>query len=185
MDFAMIIKQSVSTESACQRYGVEINNRGFACCPFHLEKTPSMKVYPKEKGFHCFGCGASGDVIKFVQMYFNLSFQESIKKINLDFGLGLDIDGKPTRGMLQYVAKQQYLRKKEEKKKDEEKTAIDREYFEMIDRLDESKKIVKTMRPKNKDEPPSEVFLVSLALIDRLNCELDYIEEKRAKSWTK
>ena len=185
MDFARLIKQSVSTEAACHRYGVEINNRGFACCPFHHEKTPSMKVYPKDKGFHCFGCGASGDVVKFVQMYFNVPFQEAIKKINLDFGLGFDIDGKPTRGMVQNAAKQEYLRKKEEQGKADEKTALDDEYFNLIDMLDAAKENVKTMRPKDSTEQPSAAFLISLALIDRLNFEIDYIEEKRAQTWNK
>lgn len=185
MDFAKLIKQSVSTESACRRYGVDVDNRGFACCPFHNEKTPSMKVYPKEKGFHCFGCGASGDVIKFVQMFFNLSFPDAIKKINLDFGLGFDVDGKPTRGMVQNAAKQEFLRKQKEKQERTEIAAIDDEYFNLIDMLDAAKENVRTLRPKSIEEPPSAVFLISLALIDRLNCEIDYIEERRAKTWTK
>ena len=46
------------------RYGVEMNRKGYACCPFHNEKTGSFKVY-SDGTYHCFGCGAHGDVIDF------------------------------------------------------------------------------------------------------------------------
>ena len=45
-----------------------------ACCPFHKEKTPSFNVNGERQFYHCFGCGASGDVIKFVQTYENVDF---------------------------------------------------------------------------------------------------------------
>ena len=185
MDFASIIKRSVYTKSAFYRYGINIDGKGFSCCPFHHEKTPSLKVYEKEKGFHCFGCGESGDVISFVQKYFNLSFKEALQKINIDFGLGLDIDGKPTRGMMQNAAKQEFFRKREEQRKAQEKAVFDAEYFDLLDMLEAARENVRTMRPKNRTETPSQVFLLSLAMIDRIQNELDYIEEKRAKQWMK
>lgn len=51
-------------------------------CPFHDEKTPSFSV--KGEKFKCFGCGESGDVIDFVQKYFNLSFQDALKHLQLE-----------------------------------------------------------------------------------------------------
>ena len=85
-----IIKQSVTLSQACQMYGIDINRQGFSRCPFHSgDNTPSFKIYPGDRGFYCFGCGAAGDVIKFVQLLFNLSFIEAVKKLNSDFSLGL------------------------------------------------------------------------------------------------
>ncbi len=52
-----------------------------ANCPFHQEKTPSFYIYDKNQNYHCFGCGATGDVIKFVQDYEKISFAEAVKKI--------------------------------------------------------------------------------------------------------
>ena len=52
-----------------------------AICPFHSEDTPSFVVSPSKQIFHCFGCGAGGDAIKFVMEYEKLSFYEAVEKI--------------------------------------------------------------------------------------------------------
>lgn len=52
-----------------------------AVCPFHNEKTPSFNVNPSRQTFHCFGCQAGGDAIKFVMMYDNLPFPEAAKML--------------------------------------------------------------------------------------------------------
>lgn len=59
------IKQSVSMREVVERYGIHVNRAGFCCCPFHKEKTPSMKIYKDSS--HCFGCGRTDDVFSFVQ----------------------------------------------------------------------------------------------------------------------
>lgn len=50
-----------------------------ACCPFHTEKTPSFTVDEAKQFYHCFGCGAHGDVVSFVQEYFNVDFVDAAK----------------------------------------------------------------------------------------------------------
>ena len=61
----------------------------WACCPFHYEKTPSFAVNEMEQYYHCFGCGESGDVIKFVSKYENISFIESVKLLCDSCGMKL------------------------------------------------------------------------------------------------
>ena len=68
-------------------YGLEISHSGMACCPFHNDNTPSMKIY--ETNYFCFGCGATGDCTGFVAKLFNISQLEAAKKISYDFGLRL------------------------------------------------------------------------------------------------
>lgn len=58
-------------------------------CPFHNEKTPSFTVNEDKGFFHCFGCGAHGDVIGFVMRTENLSFPEAVEKLANEAGLQL------------------------------------------------------------------------------------------------
>jgi DNA primase len=68
-------------------YGIQFNNRGFANCPFHNEKTASLKTH--DNHYKCFGCGASGGVIDFVMETFGITFQQAIIRLDNDFHLGL------------------------------------------------------------------------------------------------
>ena len=65
--FADEIKNRLTAADVLPFYGIQINKQGFANCPFHHEKTPSFAVNEGEQFYHCFGCGVSGDVVKFVQ----------------------------------------------------------------------------------------------------------------------
>jgi len=53
----------------------------WACCPFHHEKTPSFVVHRAEQYYHCFGCGASGSVITFVQKYESIDFMDAVRSL--------------------------------------------------------------------------------------------------------
>ena len=90
------VKQSVSTREAAEFYGIKVSRTGMACCPFHDDKNPSMKV---DQRFHCFGCGADGDVIDFTAKLFDLSPKEAAEKLAQDFGLILSLIhiSEPTR----------------------------------------------------------------------------------------
>ncbi|MEA3368816.1 MAG: CHC2 zinc finger domain-containing protein [Candidatus Ratteibacteria bacterium] len=50
-----------------------------ALCPFHQEKHPSFFIYPDSNSFYCFGCAKGGDVIKFVELYFEYSFKKAVE----------------------------------------------------------------------------------------------------------
>ena len=75
------VKQSVSTREAAEFYGIKVSRTGMACCPFHDDKNPSMKV---DQRFHCFGCGEDGDVIDFTEKLFDLSPKEAAEKLAAD-----------------------------------------------------------------------------------------------------
>ena len=63
--------------------------RFFGCCPFHHEKTASFCVNQQEGFYHCFGCGASGDVIRFIQEIESISFFDAVKYLANKVGLPL------------------------------------------------------------------------------------------------
>ena len=86
------IKAAVTAREVFEHYGFEINRAGFCRSPFAAnDKTPSLKVYDGDRGWHDFSSGKGGDIIAFVQEYFGLSFPDAQKKINEDFRLGLPI----------------------------------------------------------------------------------------------
>lgn len=84
---AQRIKETLDLREVMEYYGIEFNRSGFAVCPFHKEKTASLSI--KNGYFKCFGCGASGDSISFVQRYFNISFPQALLRLDSDFHLGL------------------------------------------------------------------------------------------------
>ena len=76
------VKQTVTTRQAAENYGIDVNRAGKAQCPFHNDRTPSMKV---DKRFHCFGCGADGDVIDFTAKLYGLDAKSAAEKLAADF----------------------------------------------------------------------------------------------------
>ena len=94
MNIFQVVKEAVSAKDAASFYGIKIGRNRMACCPFHSDKHPSMKI---DKRFHCFGCGADGDVIDFVATYFGLSVKDAAVKICQDFSLPFDTDYRPPR----------------------------------------------------------------------------------------
>ncbi|MCW8644550.1 DNA primase [Streptococcus macedonicus] len=71
------------------------NNIGL--CPFHKEKTPSFNVIEDKQFFHCFGCGKSGDVYKFLEEYRQVSFLESVHLVAERAGIPLQDDVQQTQ----------------------------------------------------------------------------------------
>ena len=68
--------------------------RTYVCnCPFHSEKTPSFTVFPDTQSFYCFGCGAGGDVITFIQQIENLDFMDAVKLLAQNSGMTVPEQG--------------------------------------------------------------------------------------------
>ena len=98
------IKAAISVKQAAEHYGLKVNRNGMACCPFHNDRHPSLKL--NEDYFFCFGCGAKGDVLDLVARLFNLSSYEAAQKLASDFGL----DPKPPTAAAMAKPKRPYIR---------------------------------------------------------------------------
>ena len=98
------IKAAISVKQAAEHYGLKVNRNGMACCPFHNDRHPSLKL--NEDYFFCFGCGAKGDVIDLVARLFNMSSYEAAQKLASDFGL----DPKPPTVAAMVKPKRPYIR---------------------------------------------------------------------------
>lgn len=97
---AEAIKSATDMRDVAERYGVAVSPRSsMVCCPFHRDKTPSMKLFAN--GFKCFGCNAHGDQVDFVMALFGVDFLAAATMINADFALGIPLDAPPDDTMRQ------------------------------------------------------------------------------------
>lgn len=78
------VKNYVTARQAAEAYGIAVNRNGMARCPFHPDRTPSMKL---DRRFHYFGCGADGDAIDLTARLFDLDPLQAAKKLVSDFNL--------------------------------------------------------------------------------------------------
>ena len=167
------VKQSVSTRDAAAFYGIEVKRNGMACCPFHDDKNPSMKL--NEEYFYCFGCGATGDVIDFTAKLFDLSPKEAAEKLAQDFGLIYDSQAPPRR---------RYVRQKTEAQKFRE----DRQrcYRVLSDYYHLLKKWGIDHSPRTPEEEPHPRFVEAIQKKTYVEYLLDlflYESEEEQKAW--
>lgn len=94
-EFLITLKEKVNIVEVAGGY-LNLERRGnafWACCPFHHEKTPSFIINESDQYYHCFGCGESGDVIKFVRELENIDFMDAVKLLAEKAGLQLPQTG--------------------------------------------------------------------------------------------
>lgn len=93
------VKELATIEQTVEYFHVDTKWQGSklktACCPFHREKTASFYLYIKTNSFKCFGCGASGDPIKFVMLHEKANFIDSIRILANIFNVTLEGITKP------------------------------------------------------------------------------------------
>ena len=95
------IKARIDLADLVASYGIQVKHAGGsakACCPFHHEKTPSFNINSAKGFYHCFGCGESGDAIKFVQKQEGLTFVEAVKKLAEQCGVKVEETEDPNAG---------------------------------------------------------------------------------------
>ena len=158
------VKQSVTVREATQMYGIEVNRSGMACCPFHDDKNPSMKL--NEEYFYCFGCGATGDVIDFTARLYNLSPKEAAEKLAQDFGLAYDSQAPPRR---------RYVRQKTEAQKFKEDR--DHAFRVLADYYHLLRKWETDYSPKTPEENPHPRFMEAIQKKDYTGYLLDFFLE--------
>ena len=154
-----VVKQSVAVREAAEMYGIAVGRGGMACCPFHDDRHPSMKV---DARFHCFGCGADGDVIDFTARLYDLSPKGAAEKLAQDFGLSYDSKAPIRRS---------YVRQKTEaqvrKEKREHGWRVLTDYYHLL------RKWEADYSPKTADEDPHPRFLEAVQKKDYMGYLLD------------
>ena len=111
--FLQTLKEKTNIVEVASGY-VSLERRGgsyWACCPFHHEKTPSFAINEADQYYHCFGCGESGDVIKFVQSMENIDFMDAVKLLADKAGLTMPQTGFDNRQTVELKRKKDAILK--------------------------------------------------------------------------
>ena len=159
-----VVKQSVTAREAAELYGIAVGRGGMACCPFHDDRHPSLKL--NEDYFYCFGCGATGDVIDFTARLYDLSPKEAAEKLAQDFGLAYDSQAPPRR---------RYIRQKNEAQKFKEDW--DRTFRVLADYYHLLGKWETDYSPKTPEENPHPRFMEAIQKRDYTGYLLDFFLE--------
>ena len=141
-----VVKQSVAVREAAEMYGIVVGRGGMACCPFHDDRHPSLKL--NEDYFYCFGCGATGDVTDFTARLYDLSPKEAAEKLAQDFGLSYDSKAPLRRS---YVRQKSEAQARKEKREHGWRVLTD--YYHLL------RKWEADYSPKTPDEDPHPRFL--------------------------
>ena len=160
-----VVKDNVTAKDVAMQYGMKISRSGLACCPFHSDKTASMKI---DKRYYCFGCGETGDAIDLVAKYFGLAPKEAAMKIASDFGLNYDATNRaPPKRVEPQKTKEQIL--------DEEQKLCFRVLSDYYHLLREWK--IK-YAPKSMDEELHPCFVEALQNISKVEYQMDTLLER-------
>lgn len=172
MNLSYEIKSRVPMPDMARFYGLQPDRAGFICCPFHGEKTPSMKLYEEARGFYCFGCHASGDVIDFVMRLFGLDFRGAVSKINTDFNLCLPID-RPVTLRERRAADGHYRARVAEKRRRE---ALEADYDKKLSYWIHLDKNRRDYAPTSMTDEFNPLYVEAVKNIDRAAYALDQAE---------
>ena len=156
------IKQSVSMCEVVERYGLRPNRAGFISCPFHnADRTPSMKIYPKD--YHCHACGANGDIFSFVMGMEHCDFKTAYKALGGSYKQQTDHQ----RNLYHY----RLQKLKERQIRDAQR--LEQEKKEVIEEI-RMQKLFKKLSPVFSDD-----WCKAVNRLEYLFYKLEYLTEKR------
>lgn len=169
LNIFQLVKQSVTTRQAASFYGLSIGRNGMCRCPFHNDRTPSLKV---DDRFHCFGCQADGDVIDFTARLFDISPLVAAQKLATDFGLAYGISP---------LSEEEKKRILEQKRGRLKQTWLQKEIHSMIRTLIDYHWLLRDWKeqlaPESPDDPIDPLFVEALHNIDKVDHYLDALME--------
>ena len=160
MNYANEIKSRLTMQQVLDYYGIERNRANRIRCVLHNGTDFNCGI--KDHYIHCFVCGQSADVIKFVQVYFGLEFQSAISKLNDDFCLGLPIGQRIDRRKQIEMGRIAFERKRKAEQHQKELQQIEDDYwaaFEEWKRLDDNRR---NYAPKSPTEQLHPLFVEAL-----------------------
>lgn len=165
MNMFEAVRVNVTARVVVEYYGLKVKRNKMACCPFHSDRTPSMKI---DRRYYCFGCGEKGDAVDYVAKLFGISLKDAAIKICEDFGLSYE------KGAVRYQPRAKPLKsmKSQEQIFREKENKIYRVLSDYYHLLIEWKSKYK---PKSPDEEWHPYFMEALQNLDQVEYQLDMI----------
>lgn len=162
------IKATTSMRDVVERYGFQPNRAGFLHCPFHDgDHTASLKIY--KDSFHCFGCGAHGDIFDFVRLVEHCDFKTAFRILGGD-------SGKMSDAAVMRIARQREKKKAREREQAKKKE----EYLFYAERLRVCEETLKAAEPYSEEWNREQNLLPQLrTMVDSLYRDICDLIEKR------
>ena len=172
-EFMPAIRASVSAQMIGRDYGLNPSRDGRCKCPLCTSsRKDSLRLYPGDKGFFCFSCHASGDVVKLVMEITGAGFRDAVREINDRYGLGLPLD-KPDPERTRKARQLAEQREQERKDKEIRDRKNLEELWNVSDMAYRAEQVIKREAPQNANEEPSKAFVAALLLKDELRDRRD------------
>lgn len=174
-----MIKERLTCYEFLTGVGVHVDRCGKVKCPFHGEKTASLKVYEDPKrGWHCFGCGAGGSVIDLAMRWYGTNYRETTERLNGDFNLDLPIHKRlskeETKAINEEIERKRAERKARQIRAEEANTA----YLDALEAWVKNEQVIQDKQPQGHFNEPDDEWLDAKAKQPILKNELDWAEER-------
>ena len=157
------VKAEITPRMAAERYRLQVSRSGMVRCLFHDDATPSMKLY--DDHYHCFGCQATGDVIRMTAKLFGVPDQEAAKKLAEDFGVQ-----KEKTSVLAKLSRFQ-----EQAEQERLCLRVLRDYLHLLEEWRTK------FAPKTPEEVPDDRFVEALLMVDCIEYLLDTLAAGQPK----
>ena len=185
MNLSSEIKSRVSALDVCRQYGVDVNRAGFTRCLWHNERTASLKIYPGDRGYFCFGCHEHGSSIDLVMKLFDESVGGACKRLNDDFRLGLIKEGNVSRNERIAQNREAWERRRQQDEVKRQHEALISEFNAAITNLRLAQMLLTATEPTDPDADFDDYFAIAVRETElaryRADCALEALAEFEKK----
>ena len=174
IDYSALIKQSVTMPDVLAMYGFNPGRYNRIPCPIHNGVKRNFAY--KEHGFVCYVCGATGDVISFVENLFGLSFKDACRKLDQDFNLGLNVGGTLDAEKQAEAERVSMMLRAKRERREAERKRVQEAYHAALDRWVELDMAIRNGKPRTPYDDLTEQYAYAVKHIDAAGAELDEAE---------
>ena len=144
------IKSVVSCRQFLESNGIKVKH-GFAVCPLHGDNDASLKVYDNGRGWCCYGCHKGGDIINLAREYYGTGFNDTVRRLNEEFKIGLDLDAKISKKD-DFLWKARKTREKYERiEKERALASAEKSYMDWLEVYLKAEDLIVDMEPERND----------------------------------